>query len=290
MLANWVYQTTTTTGTGDLTLATVTNYSTFADQFAIGQPFYYEILKSDGTPVEVGIGKLSDSTTLQRIAIIQTMVSGVLTSVSPTAVNLGAGTYKVVCAIPANAGIVNAVPAAISNAAHRGCTPYPYINVANTKGLTANVMLVLGCRVEAGKGISGLGVQVTTAGGTSTDKVRLGFYPVLPDGSAGPLVMESGDLRTDTTGVKTASPVGNKSQIPPGWYYLGVVSSVAVTLRAANTTLAQTGPLGVTDPGQPNVYATCSAMTGGWTSLPSTMPTVTSVSPGQFAPLPIIYY
>jgi hypothetical protein len=292
MLANWVYQKTTTTGTGDLTLTTVSGFSKFSDQFVIGQPFYYEILKdADGTPVEVGIGKLTNSTTLQRVTVMQTMSGGVLTNTGATAVDLAAGTYRVICSIPMQAGIGIAPPGANSLAANRGGLPYPLVPNVNSRALTANTMHVVAGRVDAGKGISALGAHVTTAAGTSSDVLRIGLYPVMPDGSAGPLVAESGDLRCDTTGVKSASVVDGKTNIPPGWYYFGMLCSAAPSLRAGNTTtFAQVGPLGMLDAGAPYVYATCAAVSAGWTSMPSSMPTISSLTQAQFPALPIVYY
>lgn len=290
MLANWIIQTTTTTGTGDLTLSAVSGFSAFADQFVVGQPFYYEILQdADGKPVEVGIGKLIDATTLQRVSVMQTMSGGVLTNAGATAVNLAAGTYRVICAIPMQAGIVSAPPGANSLAAQRAGIPAPFITAVNTRAMVANTAHCVAARIEAGKGVSALGVQVTTAAGTASDKVRIGLYPIMPDGSAGPLVAESGDLRCDTTGVKSASLVDGKTNIPPGWYYIAFLCSVAPTLCAGTHLIAAT-PLGVLDIGQPYTYATCAAVSSGWIAMPASLPAISSLTAGQFPALPLIYY
>jgi hypothetical protein len=44
------------------------------------------------------------------------------------------------------------------------------------------------------------------------------------------------------------------------------------------------------DAGAPYVYATCAAVSAGWTSMPSSMPTISSLTQAQFPALPIVYY
>ena len=97
--ADRVMETSTTTGTGSITLSgAVTGYRTFNAAVGTNVPIYYciEAVDGSGNPTgdwEVGAGFLSASTTLVR---------GVITSSNSNAlVNFTAGTKRVFCTAPA---------------------------------------------------------------------------------------------------------------------------------------------------------------------------------------------
>lgn len=92
--ADRVKDTTTTTGTGDLTLSGTapTGYRDFNTAFGVGPIFYYAVALSGEW--EVGIGYLSASTTMVRYRVTAS-------SNSNNAVNFSAGTKDVFCTIPA---------------------------------------------------------------------------------------------------------------------------------------------------------------------------------------------
>lgn len=278
MLANWIRQTTTSTGSGDLTLSTVTGYPAFSDEFVIGQPFYYTILNaSDGSPVENGIGKLSASNTLVRTVALQTF-SGSFSNTPSSPVTLSAGTYQVICSGNMMAGGVTTFPGVISNAAIRGAVLYPHIPAANTKALTVNTPMLIAGRLDAsGKGLTSLGVSVSTAAGTAANKIRIGIYSINTDGSVGALVAETGDMLPNTTGAKSSTLVGGKKNIPPGWYYFVLLSDINPTLSAGSASLtAQCSPLGMVNASTPAIMGTCSSVSSGWTSMPASI-TVSNV-------------
>lgn len=93
--ADRVRDTTTTTGTGDITLAgsAPSGFRTFASAFSVADRVYYAIVGASGE-WEVGIGVLSASTTLQRTTVLASSNAG-------AAVNFSAGTKDVFCNIPA---------------------------------------------------------------------------------------------------------------------------------------------------------------------------------------------
>lgn len=92
--ADRVKETTTTTGTGNITLAgAVTQFEAFSTNFAVGQRFCYAIVGQTGSEWEVGYGTLSGGTTLVRTQVLQS-------SNSDAAVNFSAGTKDVFCTIP----------------------------------------------------------------------------------------------------------------------------------------------------------------------------------------------
>jgi hypothetical protein len=96
--ADRVKDTTTTTGTGNLTLSGTapTGFQSFNAAFGLNTRFYYSISSSGGAEWEVGIGYLSASTTMVRDKVRASSNSG-------NAVNLSAGTKDVFCTILAEA-------------------------------------------------------------------------------------------------------------------------------------------------------------------------------------------
>jgi hypothetical protein len=107
VLADRVKETTTTTGTGTVTLAgAATGFQTFA-AVGNGNSTYYTI--EDGTDWEVGIGTYTTSgTTLSRTTVISSSNAGSL-------VNFAAGTknvfvtYPAARSIPTNRAIVMSI-------------------------------------------------------------------------------------------------------------------------------------------------------------------------------------
>lgn len=94
IIADRVKDSTTTTGTGDLTLSGTapTGFRTFASVAAVGDNVYYCIV--GGSEWEVGYGTLTASTTLARSRVIAS-------SNANAAVNLSAGTKDVFITVPA---------------------------------------------------------------------------------------------------------------------------------------------------------------------------------------------
>ena len=90
-----VKETTTTTGTGSITLAgAATGYQSFNSAFGTGVRFYYAIGSATGSEWEVGEAYLSGSTTMVRDEVFSSSNSNALVSFS-------AGTKDVFCTIPA---------------------------------------------------------------------------------------------------------------------------------------------------------------------------------------------
>lgn len=100
VLADRVRETTTTTGTGTVTLAgAVTGFQTFA-AIGNGNTTYYTIAGQGTSEWEVGIGTYTSSgTTLSRDTILASSNSG-------SAVNFSAGTKDVFCDYPAGRAVI----------------------------------------------------------------------------------------------------------------------------------------------------------------------------------------
>mgnify|MGYP001560578555 CR=1 FL=1 len=82
-------ETTTTTGTSDITLlGAVAQYQAFATAFSVGESFQYAIVGQTGTEWEVGEGTLLTSSTFSRDKVLASSNSG-------NVVTLSAGTKDV---------------------------------------------------------------------------------------------------------------------------------------------------------------------------------------------------
>jgi hypothetical protein len=92
-MQNRVQETTTTGGTGTLTLSgAVTGYITFASGFSTGASLFYTVDNGVGE-WEIGIGTLVTTGTLSRTTVIASSNSGAL-------VNFSSGTKRVFCSAP----------------------------------------------------------------------------------------------------------------------------------------------------------------------------------------------
>src|SRR6185436_6212020 len=90
-----VKETTTTTGTGDITLAgAVSQFRAFSDVAANGDRIHYAIVGQSGTEWEVGLGTWVAGNTLQRTNVMASSNAGAL-------VNFAAGTKDVFGDFPA---------------------------------------------------------------------------------------------------------------------------------------------------------------------------------------------
>lgn len=83
-IANLVHEISTSTGTGDFTLASVNGKQTFNDAFSTGgsDKFYYFISNRDAAEWEYGTGHMSDATTLVRDTVVESSNSNSLVSFS----------------------------------------------------------------------------------------------------------------------------------------------------------------------------------------------------------------
>lgn len=92
-VADRVRETTSTTGTGALTLAGATpGCRTFNAAIGNAVPCFYTLLDANGTGWECGIGQLSSSTSFTRTTIQKS-------SNANAAINLSAGTHTLMCAL-----------------------------------------------------------------------------------------------------------------------------------------------------------------------------------------------
>jgi len=94
-----VKETSTTTGTGDFTLAgAATGFETFNAGIGTSNTTYYTIFNQGTNEFEVGLGTLSASTTLQRDTVLSS-------SNSDSKVDFSSGTKDVFCTMPASKSV-----------------------------------------------------------------------------------------------------------------------------------------------------------------------------------------
>ena len=97
-VSNLVEETSTTTGTGNLTTSSVNGRVTFSTAYSTGSTtnvFYYFIANESAAEWEIGLGHMSASTTLVRDTVM-------LSSNSNAAVNFSAGTKRICNDFPAD--------------------------------------------------------------------------------------------------------------------------------------------------------------------------------------------
>ena len=99
VLNDRVKETSTTTGTGDFTLAgAVQDFESFSSGIGATNTTYYSIVNAGKGEWEVGLGTLSNATTLQRTTVLSS-------SNSDAAVSFTAGIKDVFCTQPASKAV-----------------------------------------------------------------------------------------------------------------------------------------------------------------------------------------
>lgn len=270
MLANWTKCTTTTSGTGDVTLSTVSGFPSFSDVFTVGQIVSYSILNSNGEPVEEGIGCYSAADTLTRTYVCATYTGGVYNNTAPVAISLS-GTYTVIASNVR--GMAPTLPQINTSAPARYFTSPSHQSSMSQKGIGAGDLIAVPLLFSAARPVDAFAIEVTSLGASAV--ARCGLYSVGANGLPAKLLIESADIDCSTTGVKV-STFGAVS-IPPGWYYTLLAcktSNISVRAYAGGAvgSLPQTNMLGQAAFNAPYSFARVAAWNTAWSSLPATAP------------------
>lgn len=219
-LGNWVKQTTTTTGTGDLTLSPVAGYPSANDVFGLGASFPYTIWDSAGSPIECGLGHLDVSNVLVRDFVRATYVGGTYSAVNSVTgqVSLTAGTYTVGCSIDDSSARIEPSKAfsRVHGTANARIHSPRNIMQRNNSAITwnnANRLYAFPIYIAERGPFDAFVVRCTTAAGLSD----LALYEVGPGGLPGKLLVAA--VGVAFSGAINYATFAARS-IQPGWYYL----------------------------------------------------------------------
>lgn len=218
MLANRVKETSTTVGTGNLTLAgAATGFQSFNTAFGTDRRFSYWIVDDTANVWETGIGYLSASTTFVRETVLDN------SSGTTSALSLAGNTVDVFIATSEHMNH-RVAPSLIADT---GSGHVRYIQGSNLNLHTAasadsapNVLYFTPHLLEYAGNVDAFVIEVTTAGATGA-RTRVGIYSTGSDGAPDKLILESGEINCESTGVKEDTFTARKFK--PGWYWLGMV-------------------------------------------------------------------
>ena len=270
-IADRVKETTTTTGTGTVSLGgAVTGFRAFSSAFASGTAVYYCI--TDGTNWEVGYGAATTGTpwTLARTTVLASSNAGAL-------VSFGAGTKDVFCTAPA---------AEISNASE--ILPITCTQSGGALTFTLNPCVLdfrsttLTTGVPVTRTVSAPITLTVPSGGTlgSVTTIAANLIPVAID-NAGTVELAvinlAGGNALDETGIINTTAVSAASTSSTVFYSTtartGVVYRVVGSVTAVNTAGAWDNPTlvqgvgGLVLPGVPQLRLSTSVATTSGTSI-----------------------
>ena len=237
MLANWVKENTTTTGTGTITLGgAVTGFIAFADALADGDVVFYSV--KDGNNRENGIGTFTASgTTLARTKVLETLVSGVYDNTSPAAITLSGSAEVSISGMAQHLSDQPVADTYVRAASAEWKIPDNFSNYGSNNNIaTANRMILLPAVFNNRKVISKIVFELNTIDAATTN-LRYGLYRCNEDGSPGNIIFDSGDMSslvTTATGLQSYT-LSSPQEIPKGQYWSAVVSdSTVITISGPN--------------------------------------------------------
>ncbi len=280
MLASWVRQGTTTTGTGTITLngTPASGYQAFSNAFASGDAVPYTII--DGNNRENGYGRLTSGTdwTLSRDVIYETLVSGTYTkNPSASAITLSGSAVVTInaSAMSTTTPMQNYDIGATGGNIDLGDAWGVTVNYGGRTFPTADRLFFEPFSFFRPRIIGKLACRVAVA--NSGAQIKAGIYTATHDGLPDRRLAQV-TVDASTTGSKLLS-LGGNILLPPGVYFTGIASDDATTVQINGFSAAQYA--GGSELGRDSSTTqldkiTCYEDLGGtWTDLPTTA-TVTS--------------
>jgi hypothetical protein len=264
---NGAYETTTTSGTGTVTLSAVTGRPRFSDA-GVGALVPYAI--KDGNNWEWGIGKVSASNTLARTKVTATLVSGTYDNTSPTAITLSGSAADVYLSPISGAHPVSLRRLATDSSRKGLYSPHIATPPSGTLTLAAERLYLFPFRLDDDFTLTGAFIDMNTAGAAST-KARIGIYRMDENGQPAEVLAETGDIDTSVAAA-VLSGTWTDINLPPDWYFIGLVCSGTPTVVAhpSSSAVLQT-PLGID-----GAAGSCLPIIGyfktigaGWSALPA---------------------
>lgn len=286
MLGYGIKETTSTTGTGTLTLSAVTGFARFAS-LPVGSSVMYSILDSSGLPIESGIGTVGASNTLSRDRISATNVSGTYNDLTPSAVSLS-GTSTVICTGLASS-FVTSVPNVNTVITTSGATPQRLVmdtrintNSASSTGFTmaANTLYLIPFKLDFD--VIGKGIALRIGTGVVGKSIIAGLYQIDHRGYPSKLIGQTESTAAATSGVNwSASFSSGNAKLIPGYYVIGIVSDGTPAIGAV-TGQAYFNNFGVAS-GQ-NIITVTPMLSSTYTygALPESAPTTAAIGVATF--------
>ena len=271
MNANWVHETSTTTGTGNITLAgAATDMRTFTSQFDTDVRFNYII--DGGSEKESGIGYLSGSTTLVREVVTNSTNSDALVSFS-------AGTKEVLCGPSADAISPNTFTTLSNGDVIGNPTALGFPSGATT---TADRLMYIPFYLDYSGLIDGIGVSGNGTGGD----ILVALYSLGGGGLPGERIVGGTALQTAASALVIESITAQT--FPVGWYWFAFWTDAAISINTlAYQDTIQTNMTGMHSNGTKNAWLGKTGVTS-LTTLPDTATAPTSAGFAEKQPLVVL--
>jgi hypothetical protein len=273
-MQNRVQETTTTGGTGTITLAgAVTGYITFAAGFTTGDVLFYTIDNGIGE-WEIGIGTLVTTGTLSRTTVIASSNSGAL-------VNFSSGTKRVFCSAPTRSLVPNQDSKSGYVLTTDGTNPswtqtLNSVNIGNTTAGTGAFTTLSASSTVSGTGFSNYLASPPAIGGATASTGRFTTITSTVATGTAPFTVAS----TTNVANLNASSLNGATFAAPG--AIGSGTAAAGTFTNLSYTGTLTGGTGVIAIGTNQIYKDASGNVGIGTSSPGTRLDVLCATNGGF--------
>lgn len=266
---NGIFETTTTPGTGDLTLVGVAGRPRVSDVLGAGSLASYYLKDANGNK-EWGVGKVGTSNTFIRLRPTKTIVGSAVTLVSPSPITLSGGASELYIS-PISGSHPVAMRRIATNAGRKGLySPHIVDNVTSTLTAVADRLYVFPFQHNEDMPITGAFIDMNTSGAAGT-KARLCLYRMDENFEPTDILAESGDVDTSVAPQVLTAP-WTPVDVPPDWLGIGLLCSGGPVLAAFPSGVRTIqSPFGLDGSGSTmlpviGLYKTIGA---GWTSMPA---------------------
>jgi len=265
ILKDRVQETSTTTGTGTLTLAgAVTQFQTFSSAIGNGNTTYYTIYNAGGSLWEVGIGTVGAGT-LSRDTVLSSSNAGSLVSFT--------GTLYVFCDYPASKAAYQDASGVINNATFNATTSVitPIVQATNSGGLALKNSAGTTQISMGGGGGDNVSVNVSTnLNGTNAQidisPTGTGHVHINPTGS--------GSVEINPTSVGTINNMTIGATTPKNGSFVDLSVTGTTSFDGSQGTAGQV----LTSAGTGNTPTWSTPTTGTVTSVAASVPSVLSIT------------
>ena len=214
ILEDRVRDTSTTTGTGALTLANSapSTYRTFGSVCATGDTFPYAVVHQSASEWETGIGTYSAANTLTRTTVLASSNAG-------AAVNFSAGTKDVYIDVPA---ATLGIPQIAGYVANRYYGPVCY-GALGSNTVSANLLFASPFFCIKPITWTKMGFRLLT--GVASGNARIGVYKDSGNGQPGALLADAGVLACEVANQGIRELTALTIAMRAGWHWLAIVSN-----------------------------------------------------------------